>query len=75
MINVSDEVARTSKILIFEEPFYGLFLVSLNKVYKESIPTAGVSKQGIGVQLTINPSFFKNLIEPHRVGLIKHELN
>ena len=35
---------------------------------------AGVSKNGIGVQLSINPGFFTNLNEKQRIGLLKHEL-
>jgi|TARA_R110002111_G_scaffold229466_3_gene290702 predicted metal-dependent peptidase len=71
---VQEKVARTTKSLIFTEPFYGLFLIGINKEYTERIPTAGVSKNGIGMQLTINPEFFMNLSEDHRYGLIKHEL-
>ena len=74
MIKIQDQVARTTKSLIFAEPFYGLFLIGINKQYSERIPTAGVSKKGIGMQLTINPEFFNNLSEDHRFGLIKHEL-
>lgn len=71
---VANLISKTIKNLIFDEPFYGLFLVGLNKVYRTNIPTAGVSKHGIGVQLTINPDFFTSLNEKHRVGLLKHEL-
>ena len=74
MINIQDQVARTTKTLIFDEPFYGLFMIGINKKYSEHIPTAGVSKQGIGMQLTINPQFYTELKEEHRYGLIKHEL-
>jgi predicted metal-dependent peptidase len=74
MMQIADEVSRASKILIFKEPFYGLYLIGLNKIYSEEIPTAGVSKHNIGVQLIINPKFFTNLSENHRIGLIKHEL-
>ena len=74
MINIQDQVAKTTKTLIFTEPFYGLFLIGINKQYSERIPTAGVSKQGIGMQLTINPQFYNELSEDHRFGLIKHEL-
>ena len=71
---VQDQLAKTSKNLIFKEPFYGLFLIGLNKEYKTTIPTAGVSQNGIGVQLTVNPEFFSGLSEDHRIGLLKHEL-
>ena len=71
---VAEQLSKATKTLILEEPFYGLFLVGLNKVYIKSIPTAGVSKHGIGVQLAINPDFFLDLSNEHRIGLVKHEL-
>ena len=73
MKNIADQVSRSSKKLLFKEPFYGLFLVGLNKEYSERVPTAGVSKNDIGVKLAINPKFFMDLNEDHRMGLIKHE--
>ena len=74
MVNISDILARASKSLILDEPYYGLFLIGLNKQIRKDIPTAGVSKNGIGVQLSINPGFFTNLNEKQRIGLLKHEL-
>ena len=74
MIKIQDSVAKTTKTLIFTEPFYGLFLIGINKKYSLLIPTAGVSKHNIGVQLTINPEFYMELSPDHRLGLIKHEL-
>ena len=74
MVNISDSLAKASKTLILEEPFYGLFLVGLNKTFRKDIPTAGVSKHGIGAQLSINPDYFSNLSLEHRIGLLKHEL-
>ena len=74
MTHIADIVARAAKTLMFSEPFYGLFLVGLNKKYRKDLPTAGVSKNGIGIQLAINPEFFEGLPEKHRIGLLKHEL-
>ena len=71
---MQDKLARASKTLILTEPFYGLFLIGLNKVFREDIPTAGVSPKGIGIQLSINPEFFTNLPDKHQIGLLKHEL-
>ena len=71
---VIDKVSKASKLLVFAEPFYGLFLIGLNKKYRKDIPTAGVSKHGIGVQLGINPDFVLPLSENHTIGLLKHEL-
>ena len=73
-MGIADLVSKASKTLIFTEPFYGLFLIGLNKTYRKDLPTAGVSKHGIGVQLAINPDFFTGLNEKHRIGLLKHEL-
>ena len=55
---VKDQLSKATKTLILEEPFYGLFIVGLNKTYRKDIPTAGVMQNGIGVQLTINPEYF-----------------
>lgn len=74
MKNIQDLVAKTTKILILDEPFYGLFLIGINKQFSNRISTAGVSKLGIGMQLTINPEFYIDLSDDHRLGLIKHEL-
>ena len=74
MINIADTVAKTVKNLILEEPFYGLFLIGLNKTYRKDLPTAGVSKNGIGVQLAINPEFYEGLTSRQQVGLLKHEI-
>ena len=74
MVKTADNLAKAGKTLILKEPFYGLFLVGLNKTFRKDIPTAGVSKNGIGVQLSVNPEFFDNLNELHRIGLLKHEL-
>ena len=73
-MDVKEKVSRSIKTLILKEPFYGLFVVGLNKSYIKSIPTAGVSKHGIGVKLSINPDFFDSLNEKHQIGLIKHEV-
>jgi len=74
MVDISEKLSRAAKTLILDEPFYGLFLIGLNKKFRTDIPTAGVSKQGIGVQLAVNPDFFISLSDEHQVGLLKHEL-
>lgn len=67
-------LARATKELMLKEPFYGLFLITLNKVWNNKIDTAGVSKNGINAQLAINPIFWENLSSEYRVGILKHEL-
>lgn len=67
-------LAKATKQLMLKEPFYGLFLIMMNKVRREDLPTAGVSKNGINVQLAINPIFWDNLSLEYRVGILKHEI-
>lgn len=69
-----DLLGKASKELMWKEPFYGFFLISLNKVWEKRIPTAGVSKQNINYQLSINEDFWMGLTDNHRIGLLKHEL-
>jgi predicted metal-dependent peptidase len=73
-MDIQDKLARACKSLILREPFYGLFLIGLNKKIRKDVPTAGVSKNGIGIQLSINPDFFMKLSDEHQIGLLKHEL-
>ena len=69
-----DTLGKASKELMWKEPFYGFFLIALNKVWEKRIPTAGVSKHNINYQLSINEEFWMGLSENHKVGILKHEL-
>lgn len=74
-MNRAESLSQVSKDLMLKEPYYGLFLIMLNKIWDEKrVPTAGVSKNGINYQLTINPQFWESLSLDHRKGLLKHEL-
>ena len=73
-MNRADSLSKASKDLMLKEPYYGFFLIMLNKVWNDRIPTAGVSKQHINYQLVISPTFWEGLSEEHRLGLLKHEL-
>lgn len=71
---IENKVAKASKSLLLKEPFYGLFLIQLNKIYRKDIPTAGVSQNSMRVDLAINPDFANSLSPEHLIGLLKHEL-
>ena len=71
---IQDQLSRISKTLIFSEPFYGIFLIGMQKEFSKQCATAGVGKHGIGMRLVINPDFFGELSELHQQGLLKHEL-
>lgn len=70
-----EELALAGKELMLEQPFYGLFLIGLNKEWNNAIPTAGVSKHNINYKLVINSDFWASLPHDHKKGLLWHELN
>ena len=75
MVDKSESLSKVSKELLLKEPYYGFFLLQLNKIWdNKRVPTAGVSKQGINYQLAINEDFWESLSQEHRTGLLKHEL-
>jgi len=69
-----DTLSKTSKDLMLKEPFYGIFLMKLNKHWSTRVPTAGVSKLNINYQLEINEKFWNSLSDSHKIGILKHEL-
>ena len=73
-MNREDTLSKTGKDLMLKEPYYGFFLIKLNKIWNNRVPTAGVCKNGINYQLAINEKFWTDLSEDHRLGLLKHEL-
>lgn len=68
------ELHKACKLLMIKEPFYGLFLSSLNKVIDNNQPTLGVGIQGIGVVLYINQHFWDSLTDKEQIAVLKHEL-
>lgn len=71
---IHEDLAKIAKKLMFKEPFYGLFLISLNKDLTMEIPTACVSKNGINVQLSVNPEFWMKQDDMTKIAIFKHEL-
>lgn len=69
-----ETIGKIGKLLMMNEPFYGFFLLNLNKKFSKDLPTAGVGKNGINTMLYINPEFWENLSDNHKLGLLKHEL-
>jgi predicted metal-dependent peptidase len=74
MMDKAQSLSKISKDLMLKEPYYGFFLIMLNKVWRKDLPTAGVSKQNINYQLAINEEFWTGLSDDHKMGLLKHEL-
>jgi predicted metal-dependent peptidase len=74
MMDKAQSLSKISKDLMLKEPYYGFFLIMLNKVWRSNLPTAGVSKHNINYQLAINEEFWNSLTDMHKMGLLKHEL-
>lgn len=68
------DFGKIGKLLMMKQPFYGFFLLNLNKEFSTQVPTAGVGLNGINQMLYINPTFWDNLSDNHKEGLLLHEL-
>lgn len=67
-------VFKICKQLIIKEPFYGLFLMRLNKFFSDKVPTAGVAIDGINPVLAINKDWWYKLDDTMKMAVIKHEV-
>lgn len=72
--NRGQSLAKVCKDLMLKQPFYGIYLLMLDKRWSAAIPTAGVSKLGINYQLLMNEEFWDTLEHDHKIGLIHHEI-
>lgn len=65
---------RCVRALLVKEPFYGLYLLGLDKRYDDSIKTACVCLSGINVSLLVNKEFWDNQTDEVQMGILKHEV-
>jgi predicted metal-dependent peptidase len=70
---LNSNLSKIVKELMFAEPFYGIYLLSLNKRW-EKVGTACVGRNNVNYDLKIDPDFWNNLVQDHKLGLLKHEL-
>lgn len=68
-----DSVFKICKKLIINEPFYGLFLLNLNKRFDKNVKTASVTIEGINPLLLINRDWWIDLDVETQVAVLKHE--
>lgn len=70
-----DLTAAVKKLLI-KDPFYGLFLISLDREYNNTMcDTACVYIKGINPALAVNKQYWDSLSDDHQLGVLKHEIN
>ncbi len=74
MNELNSKLSKICRDLILEQPFYGYVLVALEKKFSESIPTACVALNGINTLLVFNPTFWNQLTDLKKKGLVLHEL-
>lgn len=66
---------RMCKKLLIKEPFWGLFMMGLTKIFTKEIPTLGVCRDGINVALLINEDFWNSLSDADQMATLLHELH
>lgn len=69
------ELEKMCKRLLIREPFWGLFMLGMNKSYSTSINTLAVCKNGVGVELLVNKSFWNSLSDTEQLAVLLHELH
>lgn len=69
----SDSFSKAGKTLMMTQPFYGIFLMMLNKKVDESINTLCVGLKGINYELRVNPKFWDTLTSDVQLGALQHE--
>ena len=70
-----ESVFRICKKLLIKQPFYGLFLLNINKRFSDKISTAAVGIEGINPILLINKDFWKDLNEETQLNILIHEVS
>jgi len=75
--NRNDDLSKVAKDLMLQQPYYGLFLLMLNKRWAsmgDRCDTAMVTLAGISYSLVLNEDFWMGLEQPRKKGLLQHEL-
>jgi len=73
-MNILNDILKVSRDLVMREPFYGIFLSTLGRFQTTEVKIAGVRKNGINMELGINPDVWPTLPYHLRYGILKHEL-
>ena len=70
-----ESVFKICKKLLIKQPFYGLFLLNVNKRFSTKISTAAVGVEGINPILLINKDFWNGLSEDMQLNILIHEVS
>lgn len=69
------EIEKAFKRLLIQQPFYGIFCLSLPKSTTTEIPTLAVAKKGLYPELLINPEYWGTLSDDQQIAVLQHELS
>ena len=67
------DLEKALKKLIYKDPFYGIFLLNLDKQFSDKVPTAAVARNGINCRLLINKEYWESLDDEEQIFILKHE--
>lgn len=70
-------LTKACKELLIKSPFYGLFLLNLNKEVvndEHQIKTIGVGPNGVNFTLYVNNNFWNSLTNNEQLAVLQHEL-
>lgn len=68
------ELEKCVKKLLIKNPFYGLFLMGINRYYGDISKTACVCKKGLNLEICVNKSFWDTLSDEEQEGVLLHEV-
>lgn len=69
------DLIQACKQLCIKDPFYGLFLLALNKKYSElDCETSCIRQKGINFEIVVNPIYWKGLNDQQQLALLKHNI-
>lgn len=69
-----DDVGITLRKLLMIDPYYAMFMISLDKQETKKVPTLAVGLNGINTVLYINPDFWFGMTQDQKYGVCKHEM-
>lgn len=73
-MDVLNSVSKMARNVMLSQPYYGLFLSTLNKKINEKIPTMGIGRNGINTELVINSEHWESMTDNVKQGALTHEL-
>lgn len=65
---------KACKTMLIKYPFYGLFLLQMNKAFDASVPTACVRRNGLNLSLLVNEDYWNESDDTKQMCLLIHEM-